>query len=256
MSFEREIDDLYQRPLDEFTSARDDLVKRLRAEGRREEAAQVKALRKPNVAVWLANRLAREDEVGVQRLLKAADALTKSQARVAAGSASDRFVEARRDEQEALERLAREARELAAREGIGASTVERVTQTLRAASLSDEGRELLKRGRLTEELEPPGFEALTGLTFAAPKRHAKKATEKGETRTPRRQQLEQAREALRDARAEERELSRAARAAVREAERAEDEAARLRRQADAAETRAREAATRVTTAEAEVERLS
>ena len=41
------------------------------------------------------------------------------------------------------------------------------TQTLRAASQTDEGRELLKRGRLTEELEPPGFEALAGLGIAS-----------------------------------------------------------------------------------------
>jgi hypothetical protein len=237
VSFEREIDDLYQRPLDEFTSARDELVKQLRAEGEREAAAQVKAMRKPTVAVWLVNRLAREDEVGVQRLLKAGDTLAKSQAKVAAGSSSDEFVDARRDEQQALDRLAREAREIAEREGIGAAAVERATQTLRAASLSDEGRELLKRGRLTEELEPPGFEALTGMTFAAPKLPAKKAAPKAS----RRRELEQAREALKAARAEERELSRAARSA-------EEQAGRLRQQAD-------EAAKRVTAAEAALERL-
>src|SRR6266550_1075876 len=69
----------------------------------------------------------------------------------------------RRDEQRALERLAGAAREVAVREGSGQAAVAQATQTLRAASLTDDGRELLKRGRLTEELEPPGFEALTGL---------------------------------------------------------------------------------------------
>ena len=63
-ALERELDALYQLPLDQFTSARDDLAKRLRADGQAEQAEQVKALRKPPVAVWLVNRLVRNDEPG------------------------------------------------------------------------------------------------------------------------------------------------------------------------------------------------
>jgi hypothetical protein len=56
-ALERELDALYQLPLDQFTSARDELAKRLRTDGQAEQAEQVKALRKPTVAVWLVNRL-------------------------------------------------------------------------------------------------------------------------------------------------------------------------------------------------------
>jgi hypothetical protein len=149
----QELDRLYQLPPGEFTAARDELAKRLRDDGEREQSEEVKKLRKPPVAVSLVNRLARERELDVQRLAKAGEALTASQGR---GDA-DAFEEARSEEQRALERLSQAAREIAEQEGFGGSAVERATQTMRAASLTDDGRGLLKRGRLTEELQPPGF---------------------------------------------------------------------------------------------------
>lgn len=76
---EPDLDRLYGLPPSEFTAARDQLVKRLRAEDRRELADQVRQLRKPPVAVWLVNRLARERQLDVQRLLEAGEALTTSQ---------------------------------------------------------------------------------------------------------------------------------------------------------------------------------
>lgn len=153
MALEEELDRLYALPLNEFTAARDELAKRLRAEGERDLADQVKGLRKPTVSVWLVNQLARTREVDIKRLLKAGEALAKAQA-TAKG-----FPEARSDEQHALERLASAAREA----GVGPQAADRAIQTLRAASLTEDGRNLLKRGRLTEELEPPGFEALVGI---------------------------------------------------------------------------------------------
>src|SRR5690349_15284104 len=109
-----EVDRLYGLPLDEFVGARDELAKRLRGEDRPGEAEQVKALRKPPVAAWLVNQIARERELDVQRLLNAAEALRKAQA-----AGSEEFAEARRDEMHALERLAAAAREIAGREGTG-----------------------------------------------------------------------------------------------------------------------------------------
>src|SRR5205823_8081359 len=122
---ERELDALYQLPLDQFTSARDELAKRLRAHGQAEQAEQVKSLRKPTVAVWLVNRLVREDELDVQRLLKAGESLAKTQAEVAQGQSLDAFLDARRAEQRALERLARAAQRLAESEGAGRSAIDR-----------------------------------------------------------------------------------------------------------------------------------
>ena len=253
MDLERELDRLYQLPTGEFTAARDELAKRLRADGEREQAEEVKKLRKPPVAVSLVNRLARERELDVQRLAKAGEALTASQGK---GDA-DAFEEARGEEQRALERLSQAAKEIADREGFGGPAVERATQTIRAASLTDEGRGLLKQARLTEELQPPGFEALTGLAPAAPRRPARRAKPQTKTddKAERRHALAEARETVRRLKAEERELASAARAAAREADRAEAAAAKLRQQADRAQAGAKEAGERVSRAEAELEQL-
>src|SRR3954454_15989802 len=103
-ALERELDALYQLPLDRFTVARNELANRLRAEGQAEAAQQVKALRKPTAAVWLVNRLAREDELDIQRLLKAGESMTKTQAKVARGQSPETFLEARGEDQGGSER--------------------------------------------------------------------------------------------------------------------------------------------------------
>jgi hypothetical protein len=241
--FEGELDRLYQLPLNEFTSARDELVKRLRAEGEREQAQEIKTLRKPTAAVWLVNQLVRERRLDVQRLVKAGESLTKSQA-----------PEARRDEQRALEQLAKGAREIANRVGIGLPAVGKAAETLRAASVTAEGRELLKRGRLTEELEPPGFEALTGLEGLR-RQIAPAKPPRTDGRAEKRRALKQAQERVRQLRAEERELATAARAAAREAERAEAEAREARGRAADAHKEARAISNQRKAAEADLDRL-
>jgi hypothetical protein len=252
---EADLDRLYQLPLNEFTAARDELVKRLRAEGERERAQEIKTLRKPTAAVWLVNQLARERPLDVQRLLKAGESLTKSQADAAAGKSSQTFPEARRDEQRALEQLAKAAREIAERAGIGSPVLAKAMETLRAASLSAERRDLLRRGRLTEELAPPGFEALTGLEGLAQKlAPAKKKAPRRDDRAEKRA-LKQARDRVRQLRAEERELATAARSAAREAERAEAEAGAARNRAADADEKALAMSDRRKAAEADLDRL-
>jgi hypothetical protein len=162
------IDRLYGLPLDEFTRARDELARRLRAEGDGEHAAEIKQLRKPSVPAWVVNRLARQRELDVQRLLRAGEQLAGAQAGAMRGESGDAFLQARRDEQQALEALAAGAREILAEAGRGDAALDRVLATLRAGSLTEDGRALLKSGRLTEELEPPGFEALAGLGIPTP----------------------------------------------------------------------------------------
>jgi hypothetical protein len=254
--FEGDLDRLYQLPLSEFTPARDELVKRLRAQGERERAQEIKTLRKPTAAVWLVNQLARERPLDVQRLLKAGESLTKSQANAAAGKSPQTFPEARRDEERALEQLAKAAREIAERAGVGSSALDKATETMRAGSLTAEGRALLRRGRLTEELEPPGFEALMGMEGLAQKRPpAKKKATRGDDRAEKRQALKDARERVRHLRAEERELATAARSAAGEAERAEAEARAARDRAADADEQARAMSDERKAAEAELDRL-
>ena len=215
VDLDAELDGLYQLSLQDFVARRDELARRLRDEGERASAENVKRLRKPTVAVWLVNRLSHERELDVQRLTKAGEALMQ-------GRAKD-FQQARRDEQQALARLTRAAQEIARREQVGEAAVNRALQTLRAAALSDEHRALLRRGRMTDEVEPPGLEALAALgQSAGPSRTKRKKKETGAPQT-------------RELRAKERELAATSRALRGEAERAEREASRVRARADRAE---------------------
>src|ERR671935_2799131 len=163
MDATEEIGRLYGLPLDGFTGARDELAKRVRREGDGERAAEIKQLRKPSLPAWVVNQLARQRELDMQRLLKAGGQLAGAQVEAMRGQSGDAFLEARRDEHHALEALAAGAREILADAGRGGAALDRVLATLRAGSLTEDGRALLKSGRLTEELEPPGFEALAGL---------------------------------------------------------------------------------------------
>ena len=63
-------DELYALPLGEFTSARNDLEKRLRKDGKREEAAEVKGRRKPTAPAWALNQVARERPKVVAELVE------------------------------------------------------------------------------------------------------------------------------------------------------------------------------------------
>jgi hypothetical protein len=252
--FEGELDRLYELPLSEFTSARDELTKRLRAQGETERAQEIKKLRKPTAAVWVVNQVARERPLDVQRLLRAGELLATSQGKAAAG-ASQTFADARRDEHRALEQIAKAAREIAERAGIGSPAVATATETLRAASLTAEGRELLRHGRLTEEVEPPGFEAFTGLEDLTKQPAPAKTKPRGDDRAEKRRALKEARERVRQLRAEERKTGTAARALAREADRAEAKAAVSRSRANDAHEKATTVSDQRKAAEADLDRL-
>ena len=62
---------LFREPPEGFVAARDSLVARLRDAGRDDDAAVVKALRKPTVVAWALNQLIDRDPDGVRGLLDA-----------------------------------------------------------------------------------------------------------------------------------------------------------------------------------------
>jgi len=202
-----EPDDLYGLPLEEFTSARNALAK-LRPE--------VKSLRKPSLAAWSVNQLARRHARELDAFLAAAAALREAQ--LGEGDVAGTT----QAEREALKRLVQLAGEYA-----GATQIQKVRQTLQAAAVDEEAAEQVRAGRLERELEPAGF----GTLLAA---------------APRKPKRDEARERrIREAEAAEQE----ARAALAGAERAEAEARseweRLRDEAEKARRRAEEAARRL-----------
>jgi hypothetical protein len=241
--FDGELDRLFGLPLDEFTRARNDLAKRLQAEQDPAHEEQVRALKKPTVPAWAINQLTRLDRPGIRAVLDAGEELRTAQRRLLGGEdARDEARAAAAHERQAVERLVERAREVltAADRAPTATVLDRIGTTLRAAAVTDEGRELLKSGRLTAELEPPGFDAFAPTR--APSRPRRKPTggrdELAERRERRAQQQQRRRELQGRARAAER----SAREAEREAERVEREAERARQKAERARAEADAAA--------------
>jgi len=217
VDLDAELDRLYGLPLEEFTKARNDLAARLKKAGETEAAAEVKALAKPSVPAWAVNRLARTRKRDVRALLDAAE-------RSRSGKAKS-LREALGEQRDALNRLTDEARELleAERGSAPDAMVQRIASTLRAAASDPAAAELLERGRVNEDLEPAGFEALAGLVGAK----APPASKRDES-DARRKRLEAAQKAVRGRKAEAAELH-------DRAEESERQAAKTRKAADRAD---------------------
>lgn len=234
---ERELDALYTLPLEEFTKARNDLAARLRRAHQAEKADVVKALRKPSLVAWAANRLARERPRQLTDLLEAGVQLRETQQQALRGRAGGAEVgDASAAEREALHALLAAARPLLG----GRATpqlLERLARTLRAAAVDDEAAALLRRGRLTEELEAVGFGPLEPVT---------------PQRRPRDEVTRVARERVATLRAEARRAAGDARAAEEAAAAADREAAARRAEAEEKRVRAEEAATVLAAAEADL----
>ena len=236
-------EELYGLPPGDFTSARDGRVKELRKEDR-EAADEVKAMRKPSVAAWALNQLARRRAKELDRLLAAGEHLRSAQEELLAGGDRAAFQEAAAKERELVAELSAEAAALAGEAGqSGAGLHEKVAGTLHAAALDPDTADEVRSGRLVREREAiGGFGAAAAPSSAgkaAPKRPAKKpksAPKSGREDAEHRQRLAAAKTDERHAR--------------RELEAASTALAHAQERADAAEAHAAEAAERArTTAE-------
>ena len=84
---------------EQFVAARDAMVKRLKAEKRKDDAAVVGALRRPSPVVWAMNQVARRNPATVDELIRAGGAALRAQAALMDGgpvSALHEAVEYRR----------------------------------------------------------------------------------------------------------------------------------------------------------------
>lgn len=225
---EAEAERLYGLPLEEFTAARDELARRLRSDGQREEASRVASLRKPVLAAWVVNRLVRGERDQTKRLLDAAAGIKAGRS-----GADERF-------REALERLTAAARELLEREGRSPDdVVQQVASTLRAGAASEP--ELLASGTLTRPIEASGFGAMAGAAVAPSRRRAPSKDEKAPKPRVDRKRVGAARRALSEARDEARRLQREASEADRRARKAREDADAARERVAKAEARLAEA---------------
>ncbi|HKF79772.1 MAG TPA: hypothetical protein VKB17_02990 [Thermoleophilaceae bacterium] len=242
---EAAVDGLYALPLDEFTVARDDLVRRLRREGEADAAEEVKRLRKPTVAAWALNQARRSNRRQVDELIDAGRRLREAQDKLVRGGGREQLDQASDDERRLVAELARQAeRELAAAGRPVSTTVqEKLRGTLHAAASDPEAREGLASGQLVREHAPsalgPLFETDAASSAPPARGRRKRPSEDGAFGRRARQLGERLERALAAQREADEELSESRRR-LREARREATRAASALERAEAAEERARE----------------
>src|SRR5436189_4436344 len=111
-NFDTLADALYAGAPEEFTSARDEAVKKARAEKNAELARELAKLRKPTQSAWLINALWRDQREVMEQMLQLGEELSHAQAS-ASGPAMQRLMSQRREVEAALIRRARELAEKA-----------------------------------------------------------------------------------------------------------------------------------------------
>jgi hypothetical protein len=177
---------------------------------------RVEDLRKPTAAAGVVNRLVRDERMNVRALLTAGERLREAQAKLLQGGRPEAVHNAAADERKVIAALIAAAR----KQGPGEAVLRRVEETLRAAAVDEEARQLLEEGRLTRELEAVGF-GLAGMPMPAgrPKKRAPRPNPKEEKR---REDLARARDQLEEAKQR-------AEQAARELARAKEQVRRLER---------------------------
>lgn len=171
-----EVDELFQLPLPEFIEARNALAKRLKQNGQAGDADLVKTLAKPSVSAWTVNQLYWHHRDAFDQLLVAGRRFRQAQT---SGKISDMrsSLDTRR---EALAHLSDLATETLREAGHNPApdTIHRITTTLEAISAYAQLSDGLTLGRLSQDVDPPGFESLASFVSGAP---APKTTQKTKT---------------------------------------------------------------------------
>jgi hypothetical protein len=160
-----DIDALFKLPLTEFVGARKALATRLKRNGFASEAESVKALAKPSISAWTVNQLYWRHREAFDELIATGQRFRKAQVTGKMVNMRE-ALDARREALAHLSDLATEALR-AAGHNPSLDTVRRIATTLEAlsayAALSD-GPTL---GRLTEDIDPPGFDSLGSFAPSA-----------------------------------------------------------------------------------------
>ncbi len=153
-----EIDALFQLSLGDFTGARKALAARLKKEGKALDAERVKALAKPPAPAWAVNQLYWQDPDAIEQLLETGERLRKAQ------TGQSKNVDLRRllDEKKAA-MAALMAKVSAILGDPSPDAMRRVSATLEALAAWGNTDGVPRAGRLTADLDPPGFDTLAAL---------------------------------------------------------------------------------------------
>lgn len=152
MDFDAVADELYAGPREEFISARAAHVAAAKKDGDAELAKRIKELRKPSIAAWLVNRLAREYPDDLADLSELGEELRGAHADLD----GERLRELSTRKRVAVEKLADKVKTLGPEPT--AAVLEQVTGTLEAAVASSDIAADVAAGRLDAAVPPSGFE--------------------------------------------------------------------------------------------------
>lgn len=158
-----DVDALFRLPLAEFTDARNALAARLKKSGRGDEAAFVKALAKPPVSAWAVNQLYWNHREAFDRLIASGERFHKAQTSAAKGGDVRGALDVRREALTHLTDLATSLlRDAGPNPGQNPSLdiTRRITSTLEAMSVYASRSDAPRPGRLTQDVDPPGFDSL------------------------------------------------------------------------------------------------
>lgn len=233
-----EIDELYANAPDAFTKKRDELAKRLKADGNGVAAAAVKALRKPTQIAYVLNQVARRfaDEVG--ELVDVGRELARAQRKaLRGGDASGDLRAAIGRQRDVVRDLTTKTGKLMTEIGVSATGhLDEIAGALQAALVDPVVGAQLEEGRLDKVPAPA-----TGFPGAAPQPEAPREREippppkSAPRRKTAKERQAEAREAKRAAAERAQEAKREAAERAREAkDRAKREAARKKLDAKAA----------------------
>ncbi|QLY28735.1 hypothetical protein [Nocardia huaxiensis] len=155
MTLDEAAAELYGIPPAEFVAARTEWVRRAREAGDKTLATAIGTLRRPTVAAWAVNLLAREAPEEVGALLDLGEALREAQRRLSGEQL--RALTTRR--QQVVNALTRKAVELAAARGqrLSESVARDIGGTLQAALADPEVGDQVRSGTLTAAATYDGF---------------------------------------------------------------------------------------------------
>src|ERR1700716_1072450 len=169
MKLDEVVADLLAGSLNEFTNRRNVKAKELKAAGQRELAAEVAGLKKPPVAVWAVNQLARRNKPVLERLRRAGESVVQAQSGAVSGrkNAALELRSASEALQREVEGAVREIGDVlrAGDHAADEATLRRVQEMLRLAAVSGgETWDRLQRGALISE--PRAGEDMLTAAFA------------------------------------------------------------------------------------------
>ena len=158
---EDDVDALFRLPLGEFVAERKALAARLKKEGRATESEDVQSLAKPSISAWTVNQLHWQHRDAFNRLLATGQRFRKSQS---SGKVAE-MREALEERRESLARLEALATSLLQNTGHNPTldVIRRIATTLEAVSAYEVLPDGSSPGRMTKDVDPPGFESLASF---------------------------------------------------------------------------------------------